>query len=62
MSKITNKKAVREYALLLAGEHYTGRTRVSEKFLHAVEVMTQKQIENRVLYHENIAGSRKTLV
>ena len=62
MSKLTNKKAVKEYALLIAEEHHTGRTRVSEKFLHAIEVMTQKQIEHRVLYHDNIAGSRKTLV
>ena len=45
MSKLTNKKAVKEYALLIAEEHHTGRTRVSEKFLDVIEVMLQKQIE-----------------
>jgi len=62
MSKLNNKKAVRELALLISEKYHTGRTRVSEEFIQHIEAATQKQIENRVLYHDNKTGSRKTLV
>jgi len=62
MSKLTNKKAVREYALLIAEEHHTGRTRVSEDFLRVIESETRLAIHRRCQHHDNTIGSRKTLV
>jgi hypothetical protein len=62
MSKLTNKKAVRDLALGLAKAEGNGRTRVSDYFLQHVEYETRRAISNRVLHHDNKTGSRKTLV
>jgi len=62
MSKLNNKKAVRELALLISEKYHTGRTRVSEEFIQHIEAATQKQIENRVKRFSNNGSNRKTLV
>jgi hypothetical protein len=62
MSKLNNKKAVREHALLISEKEHTGRTRVSDEFIQHIEYETRRAVANRVLHHDNKTGSRKTLV
>jgi hypothetical protein len=62
MSKLTNKKAVRDYALLVSESQYNGRTRVGANFLRVIESETQAAVVRRCQHHDNKTGSRKTLV
>ena len=62
MSKLTNERVVRDYALLVSESQHNGRTRVSRGFLEVIEDETRKAVATRVLHHDNKTGSRKTLV
>lgn len=56
---LMNKKAVRELALALAGGK---RDRVGAKFYDHIEAKLREAVSERVNFHDNKCGSRRTLV
>jgi hypothetical protein len=56
---LIHKKAVRKLALALAGGK---RDRVSQRFLDHIEAALREAVSKRVTHHDNVCGSRRTLV
>jgi len=56
---LTKRKHVRDLAIALSGGK---RSRVSASFFDKIEAATRKAISREVNHHDNVTGSRKTLV
>lgn len=59
MSKLLNKRAIRDLALGLASN---GRERVSTTFFDAIDAAVREAVSRRVNHHDNQRGRRKTLI